>query len=305
MDAKTIKLVLNKHLPDILVGVGISLSILAMIENEKETEDFLVKKLDHKKLIHDIHKDKEEGKYAGLERAYKKDLSREYRTYFGEYVKCHWKSLVCEAGFITSILYANKIRANRETVAIAAGAAIKKSFDLYREGLLKREGGAEIDEDLRAGVSELYETSEFDETGKGSRKRKQKKVINKELMCDDSSFIFGPYKADGSPNPKWSANMEDNYAYVETMEEYFSHLGDTHPLVFLNQVIPYFDDSFEALTEAGQELGKVFSMRNPSETEIRFSSKDYAMRNPHDPNQFVDCLLIQTNLDTFVSKFLA
>lgn len=305
METREIKLLLKKHLPDILIGGGILLSLLATHESAKEGEKFSSRAKYHKELIEAIHKDKEDGKYKGLEKAYKKDLLHEYKSYSKDYIRGHIKSILLEGGAVCSILYAYKIRMNRETAAIAAGAAIKKSFDIYREGIRSKEGGIELDEDISRGVKEVYETSEFDKTGKGSRQRKRKKVINKDFMCDDSSFIFGPFKADGSPNPRWNATLEDNYGYVESIQEYFSNMADTHPLIFLNQVIPYFDDSFEALTEAGQELGKVFSMRNPSEAEIRFTAKDYAMRNPHDPNQFVDCLLIQTNLNTMVSKYLA
>lgn len=304
MNTREVKLILKKRLPDILMGAGIGLSILATYVSGKEGEEFASLSSYYKNAIAQIHKDKDEGKYIGLKSAYKHDLSREYKKYFKSYLKHHWKSIMLETGSATAIIFSHKIEKKREAVALGAAAAIKKSFDIYREGVKETDGGTDLDERLMAGSREVYETSEFDETGKGSRKRKTKRVINRDYMCDDMSFIFGPYKADGSPNPKWNPNMDDNYSYVEAMEDYFSNMADTKPVIFLNQVIPYFDDSFEALTEAGQELGKCFSMRNPQEPDVRFVAKDYAIRCPNDPSKFVDCLLIQTNFDNMVSQYL-
>ena len=184
----------------------------------------------------------------------------------------------------------NQLMANLTAVS----GSLLKQKEVFRDAL-----GEEKYREISNGIKD--ETVDVLNEKTGKTVKHKTKVVDRDRL-DDSSFIFGPYKADGTANPKWNPNIEDNYAYVESMQEFFNGVLDRKPVIFRNAVVEYFDDSFEAQTEAGQYFGKTASMRNPNEPDVRLSATDYMVRDPH--GNLVDCLLVQTNLNESVARFL-
>ena len=176
----------------------------------------------------------------------------------------------------------------------AVAGSLTKQQQVFKDAL-----GDDKYREIANGITEETYEAISDKTGKPLKKRG--KVIDKSRI-EDSAFIFGPYKANGDANPKWNANMDDNYSYVESMGDYFTELLQRKPVIFRNNVVEYFDDSFEAQTEAGQYFGKTASMRNPDEVAVRLAASDYMMHDPH--GKLVDCLLVQTNLTDSVARYL-
>lgn len=212
---------------------------------------------------------------------------------------------ICEVGSVVSIFMGQRYLVNENNMLIDQNSKLMANLTAVTGSLIKQKEvfrdalGEEKYREISNGIKdETYEALN-DKTGKMIKKHT--KVVDRDSL-DDSSFIFGPYKADGTTNPKWSPNMEDNYAYVESMQEFFNGVLDRKPVIFRNSVVEYFDDSFEAQTEAGQYFGKTASMRNPSEPDVRFAATDYMIRDPH--GTLVDCLLVQTNLNESVARFL-
>lgn len=176
----------------------------------------------------------------------------------------------------------------------AVAGSLTKQQQVFKDAL-----GDDKYREIANGITEETYEAISDKTGKPLKKRG--KVIDKSRI-EDSAFIFGPYKANGDANPKWNANMDDNYSYVESIGDYFTELLQRKPVIFRNNVVEYFDDSFEAQTEAGQYFGKTASMRNPDEVAVRLAASDYMMHDPH--GKLVDCLLVQTNLTDSVARYL-
>lgn len=214
-------------------------------------------------------------------------------------------AIACEAGSVASIYMGQRYLVKENNMLLDQNNQLMANLTAVSGSLLKQKEvfkdalGEEKYREISNGIKE--ETIEMinDKTGKSVKKRT--KIVSRDTL-DDSSFIFGPYKADGSPNPKWNPNIEDNYAYVESMQDFFNGVLDRKPVIFRNAVVEYFDDSFEAQTEAGQYFGKTASMRNPNEPDVRLSATDYMIRNPQ--GALVDCLLVQTNLNESVAKYL-
>jgi hypothetical protein len=211
---------------------------------------------------------------------------------------------VCEIGSIACIFFGQKYLLNQNkalmdqnsqlTANLAAVAgSLSKQREVFKEAL-----GEQKYREISNGITtETYEAL----TEKGKQVKKHTQVVSRDKI-DDSSFIFGPYKADGTVNPKWSTNLEDNYSYVDSMQDFFNDILDRKPIIFRNEVVSHFDDSFEAQTEYGQYFGKTASLRNPNETDVRLSATEYMIRDPH--GNLVDCLLVQTNLNESVAKYL-
>lgn len=213
---------------------------------------------------------------------------------------------VCEIGSVVSIFMGQKylvkenhmlLDQNNQLMAnlTAVSGSLLKQKEVFKDAL-----GEEKYREISNGIKE--ETIEVLNEKTGKNIKKKEKIVDRDGL-DDSSFIFGPYKADGTANPKWNSNMEDNYAYVESMQDFFNGVLDRKPVIFRNSVVEYFDDSFEAQTEAGQYFGKTASFRNPNEPDVRLSATDYMIRDPH--GNLVDCLLVQTNLNESVARFLS
>ena len=217
-----------------------------------------------------------------------------------------WYSIpaVCEVASITFIFLGQKNLIDKNNLLLdqnsqltanltAVAGSLAKQQKVFKEAL----GEADYREIANRVKTEQIETTD----AKGKAKKANVKVVEKDAI-EDSSFIFGPYKANGDINPKWSANIEDNYAYVDNMSEFFNDQLNRKPVIFRNQVVEYFDDSFEAQTEYGQYFGKTASMRSPVEPDIRLAATEYMMRDPH--GNLVDCLLVQSNLNQSVAQYL-
>lgn len=218
--------------------------------------------------------------------------------YYAVPVACEVVSIACIIGGQKQLVDKNNVLLDQNSQLMGNLAAVAGSLSKQQKVFKEALGEAEYREIANNIKTEAIETV----NDKGKPKKSTVKLIADKDSIEDSAFIFGPYKANGEPNPRWSANMDDNYAYVDSMGEFFNNLLERKPIVFRNQVVEYFDDSIEAQTEAGQYFGKCASLRNPSDTYIRLSATDYMIRDPK--GELVDCLLVQTNLNDSVAQYL-
>lgn len=258
---------LQKHSPEILIGVGIvttigaiTAAVIATKKSEEVIEDHqfevgLVKK--------DFGQDLEPGHYPEPiykedEKEYKHELTRVYVHTGLELAKLYTPTVLLTATSIASFLGAYGIVHKRNVALTAAYTAVSEAFKSYRKAVVE-ELGEDKDDQFRHGLALKEETLED-----GTIQTKLTPVNNNgdysqyAVFFDESSRNF-------------EKTPEHNLAFLKCQENYCNQLLRIQGHLFLNEVYDRLD---VPRTKAGALVGWVIGDGNQNHV-------DFGLSNPH------------------------
>lgn len=243
-------LVLKKHAPDILLGVGVAGVVggAVMLAKAARKHDAVKEEIDHQ--IEEQMTDLDRAESAGGrmdETAYKQAVGRIYIRAGIDWTKHYGPSVGMLVVSIASIVTGHIKTKERLTSAIAAYNIVDRGFKQYRARVI-HQYGEEKDEELRYGDSLTREV--FDELDENYGKKD--KVRDKIRKSVDG--VSGYYQVFDGYSNRWRRDGYTNLYFLKTQQAYFNDLLNTRGHVFLNEV---WDELGMPRTPEGQLVGWV------------------------------------------------
>lgn len=281
------EIVVKKHSPEILLGVGIAGVVTSTVLACKATmkvNDILE---DAKEQIDKVNMVKNDPKYADKYNAEdaKKDLSVIYVQKGVELVKIYLPAFTIGAASIACFLASNNIMKKRNAALGAAYATIDKSYKEYRKRVAER-FGEEVEKEIRYNIkAEQIETEVENEDGTKTTVVEEAKVMDPNLYSDYARFF-------DEASPYWQKDPEYNFVFLKAQQAYANDLLRARGRLFLNEV-------YEMLgiekSKAGQVVGWVYDDKNPvGDNFVDFGIFDMskervrAFVNGYEPNILLD-----------------
>lgn len=231
-------LVVQKHSPELLLGVGIvgvvvstvmacnaTLKVDAVLAVAKEKKD----KIDKMTAYANSRIDFDENDYTPKDR--QKDLVITYVQTGVDFAKLYGPAVVLGAVSISCILGSHNIMRKRNVALVAAYKMVKTGFEEYRARVVE-DLGEEKDKEYRYGVKyEKLEESEVDPvTGKVKKVKKNVPVI--------ASGKLSPYAREfcKETTAQWHAVPEYNALFLKAQQNAANDFLNSHGHIFLNDV---------------------------------------------------------------------
>lgn len=244
-------LLMKKHSPEILIGVGIVGGVTAAVlacKATRKVDDILD---DHNEAISQIAT---ASTLYEEDSAAKKEISKEkshiYLKTAKELVKIYAPPVTLGVASIGCILGGHNILHKRNIAIAAAYSVVQDRFNEYRSRV-RDEFGEEKDKNLYFGTHQEKVTDvEVDE--KTGKKKKINKTMN--VLNPNGYSQYARFFDDGSPN--WVSDAELNLAFLRAQQNYVNDLLHARGHVFLNEV---YDLLGIPRTQAGAVVGWVLS----------------------------------------------
>lgn len=294
---------LQKHSPQILVGVGIVAGVAGTVLACKATtkaNDILKDSKEQLTKIHTCMEDVElieSGKYT--EKDAKKDLAIVYGQTGVKLAKVYGPSIILGVVSVTSILASHHILNKRNVALSAAYTLVDKSFKDYRKNVKER-FGQRVDYELKHNIkAEEIEVKEIDENGNEVIKKQTIDVIQPNGKDDISDFakFFDEY------SPYWKKDPDYNLMFLKQTQCYANEKLRTQGHLFLNEVyemlgIPH--------TKAGQIVGWIYNEKNPvGDNFVDFGIYDvHRKENREFVNGYERSILLDFNVDGDIWKLM-
>lgn len=229
-------LILKKHSPEILTGVGILGVVTSAVLAAKATlglEDVIdeiqtsLADVEDKKVQLEVYSDQD----------YAKDKLKAYVHGSFKIAKLYGPAVTLGLASISCIVAAHGIMKKRNVALAAAYKSVEEAFNKYRERVIE-ELGEEQERDIRLGVREEEVT---DEDGKKSIKHSM-----------DPTRYSAYAKIFDEGNKNWSKEPELNRNFIQNVQNYANDRLHARGYVFLNEV---YKDLGLPITKAGQVVG--------------------------------------------------
>jgi len=238
-------LLLKKHSPDILFGLGITgmvgstiLASKASINLKQVREDNGLSAMEERIRLSALNMDKESVEY-------KQAIGKNYMSNTFKYVKMYGPAVSLGVASITMLVVGHQKSKQRVASAMAAFTLVDRAYGQYRDRVVDKYG-EEVDNDLRFGKAENRSYSTVDEDGK------KKKVKNRVWTLDDESSEYARFFDEYSV--RWRSESGLNLYFLKTQQAYYNDLLITRGHVFLNEV---YDGLGIPRTKAGAIVGWV------------------------------------------------
>ena len=223
---------IKKNAPELLVGMGIGISVTGTIFACKATlkvGDILSNRDEELDLLEEQVNDpanKEKLEEAGYdEKAYKKERASVKRDYIYRVAKVYAPSAGLVLGGIGLILGGMGVLKSRETAALSTATAIASSFEAYRSRVSNKYG-EKIEHDIYTNKhEEEIETEELDKEGKP----KKKKVV----MADAPNVYARWYNPE---NQYWENDPSYNVSTLLQTQQFMNDKLNAKGHLFLNEV---------------------------------------------------------------------
>ncbi len=251
-------LVLQKHSPEILLGVGILGVVGSTVLACRATLKCEATLNKAKKKIETINKcwnDVETGKipkdaYTKEDRT--KDLTVAYIQTGADFVKLYGPAIALGAVSIGCLVGSHRILSKRNMALVAAYKTIEEGFNAYRKRV-REEHGDNTDYAYKNGLkSEEIVEKEIGEDGKTI---KVKKTRYKPYGDPDDPNTHSVYARFFDESCKeWTKTPEYNLMYLRSQQNYFNQMLQARGHVFLNEV---YDALGISRSQAGSVVGWV------------------------------------------------
>jgi hypothetical protein len=244
----------QKHSPEILLGVGLIGMVVTVVMASKATlkiEQIVVKHYDKMDDIKEGEKANRPDVYS--EQDAMKDKAKLYVKTGFEIAKLYGPSIGVGVLSISAILASHGIMHNRQVALVAAYNILNEGFKSYRDRVAA-ELGAEVEKDYFLGLQEESHTETVkDEEGNKTKVKRTNKSSHKLAKSIYSRFF-------DESNPNYQKDRQLNKAFLISQQNYFNDVLVIRGHVFLNEV-------YEALgfphTQEGSIVGWV--LRNPKQ----------------------------------------
>ena len=235
-----VNLQLQKHSPEILLGVGLVGMVVAAVMAAKATL-----KVDE---VIEEHNE-------ALERAdipEEKTATMVYVNTGLELAKIYGPSVGLGALSIAAILASHGVMANRQVSLAAAYNLMVNGFNAYRQRVVE-ELGLDKDQDFLLGIrEEMVKDVETDADGNTKKVKKSKVTMNGDPLFYARMF--------DTSNPNWKVDANLNMAWLESQERWLNDKLIIRGYLFLNEV---WEDLGMSPRPEGQLVGWI--LRSPEQ----------------------------------------
>lgn len=250
-------LVLQKHSPEILLGVGIAgtvasavlacratLKVEAVLDNHREKVD----------KIHECWQKVQDGDIdisAYSEQDKKKDLVVTYTQTTVDFIKLYGPAVTLGVASLACIISGHGIMKKRNIALMAAYKAVEEGFSAYRKRVIE-EHGEEVDYMYKNGLrkQEIVEAAYTDSDGVKHKAQK------KQVLVDDPNGLSVYARFFDESCEQWSKNPEYNLMFLRSQQNYYNDMLKSRGHVFLNEV---YDALGIPRTQAGAVVGWMIS----------------------------------------------
>lgn len=288
----TTTLLLKKHSPEILVGVGIVGGVTAAVlacKATRQVDDILDEHNDSMAQICMAETCQPEN-----DKDYQKEITKhKAKTYLKtskNLAKIYAPPIMLGVASIGCILGGHGILHRRNIAIAAAYSMVQDRFNEYR-GRVVDEFGEEKDKSLYFGTHQEKVTDVVvdEKTGK---EKKVKKTVN---VLDPNGYSqYARFFDEGSPN--WVSDAELNLAFLRAQQNYVNDLLHARGHVFLNEV---YDILGIPRSQAGAVVGWVMSQDGDNFVDFGI----YSVRNQEAVdfvNGYEDSILLDFNVDGLI-----
>lgn len=283
----------QKHSPEILVGlgiVGVVASAVLACKATTKASDILEESKEKVHQIHQVASNESIDDDMYSEEDKNRDLALVYVQTGVEFVKLYGPAIALGAVSITSILMSHNILRKRNVALAAAYTAIDHSFKDYRKRVIDK-FGKEIDRELKYNIkAKKIEETVVDEDGKEKKVKSSVDVIEGVEGYSDYARFFD----DGCRN--WEKDSEYNLMFLRAQQQYANDLLVSRGHLFLNEVYDMLDIP---RTKAGQVVGWVYNPENPvGDNYVDFGIYDIRRQENRDfVNGYERSILLDFNVD--------
>ena len=267
--AGKIKLGTIKHAPELLIGFGLTALVGGAVVACKETikaadimDDFRENK-DDITAVFNMH---EAGEHMDDERIASYDLATYKHEMLVAHGQCAWQMFKCYAPAVTlgvlgvaSILTGARILKKRELAAIATTAALRQSFDAYRDRVAARLGSEAEDSLFRGTEEKFIDVTETDD--KGKEKTHQ---VRYEMATTGSIYsrIFD------ASNDQYEKSGMQNFDFIIGKLKSLNYKLVKDGYLFLNDVYKELDFP---ISIKGQSAGWIYDPICPETSFVKFT----------------------------------
>lgn len=220
---------LQKHSPEILVGLGIigfGGTVILACRATLHAEEILDRHAERMELAEKAEQVAEPEDNYDIQ----KEKTAIYIHTVVDFVKLYTPSVALGGLSVAMILVASNILKKRYLGAVAAFNAVSEVFETYRNRV-KDEFGEEADRYFRYGIKkELREVASTDENGTEVVESEEVEVADQPVMPSDYAKIFD------CTNPNWDENPAFNLSFLKAQQAMANDILHTRGHLFLNEV---------------------------------------------------------------------
>ena len=252
----SVKWNVEKHSPEILMGVGIVGVVATTVTACKATmklNDILDECVETREKIKEVAENpKYDDKYS--EEDAQKDLTINYVQTGVKIVKLYAPSVALGVFSVGCLLGSHNVMQKRNAALSAAYLTVDKSFKEYKQRVIDRVG-EEVEKEIRYGIkAEEIETTIQNEDGTETTVKETIKTMDPNLYSDYARFF-------DEASPYWQSDPEYNLVFLKAQQQYANDLLRAKGRLFLNDV---YDMLGIEKTKAGQIVGWVYDPVNPN-----------------------------------------
>ena len=252
----SVKWNVEKHSPEILLGVGVVGVVATTVTACKATmklNDILDECVETREKIKEVAENpKYDDKYS--EEDAQKDLTINYVQTGVKIVKLYAPSVALGVFSVGCLLGSHNVMQKRNAALSAAYLTVDKSFKEYKQRVIDRVG-EEVEKEIRYGIkAEEIETTIQNEDGTETTVKETIKTMDPNLYSDYARFF-------DESSPYWQKDPEYNLVFLKAQQQYANDLLRAKGRLFLNDV---YDMLGIEKTKAGQIVGWVYDPVNPN-----------------------------------------
>lgn len=284
---------LQKHSPEILVGLGVIGTVASAVLACKATtkaSDILEEAKEKIDQIHMVSENESIDEEMYSKEDAQKDMTIVYAQTGVKLVKLYAPAIGLGVLSIASILTSHNILRKRNIALAAAYKAIDKGFKDYRKRVVERFGEV-VDRELKYNLkSDKIEEIITDEKGKEKKIKKEVEVIE----GLEGYSAYARFFDDGCRG--WEKDPEYNLNFLLAQQRYANDLLVSRGHVFLNEI---YDMLGIPRTNAGQVVGWIYNdVNRDGDNYIDFGIyKTYRRENRDFVNGYEPVILLDFNVD--------
>ena len=269
---RTVSYQFQKHLPTILVGVGVTGVVAGTVVACKETRKVDIILSEHEQLMEDIQLKMAVNKAMKeeyTEKEKKKDTVRIYAKTGLKFVKLYSPAAAILGGSIACICGSHHILTKRNIALGAAYATVDAAFKEYRDAVAER-FGEEVDKELRYSVKSKKVKDK--ETGEEKVTYEATEQFAERMIHDYSMYA----KVFDETNPNWSDSAEYNMMFLKRVQQDCNDRLKARGYLYLNEV-------YERLGFDGDKKGQVVGWFYNKKAPIGDNFVDFGIYDIHNP----------------------
>lgn len=260
---------LQKHSPEILLGLGLVGGIVAAVMAANASRKLYQIEEEHQDML-----DENNHNQASLNLTDQEIKKMTVTTYLHtglKFAKLYGPSVGLGVLSIAAILSSHGIMERRQVSLAAAFTLLKEGYDSYRSRVAE-EFGEEKDQEIHLGLrAENYKEKETDSEGNVTTVKKVKYSV-------DSNHKSMYARLYDRSSKMWRVNGDLNLAFLSSMERYMNDVLILRGYLFLNEV---YDALGLPWSSEGQIVGWVLRSPEQMEAEKRDGHVSFNIMNPY------------------------